>query len=346
MTEDQSLLLMSEVHKLNPSSIVELYELDTTVIGGDVVLYFHNGTSGVQYDAIYFKGKAYEPQPIIMRGFEQSIDGKPPRPQMAITNIGGWMSALMLATKDMVGATITRRRTFAKFLDGMPDAAPIEFPPDVFTIEQKTKENRVLVEFELGCGYDLDGINFPGRQVTSGICGWSYRGSGCSFAGQFCVTNNSNVQQPGMSNYSDTWDSTKQYAVNESVGFTDSLGVFSVYKAKQIALGASQSPTNASYWDRVQRYRGAYDSTKTDYTYGDVVYVTRFGQQQFYYCSWNNPVSPSVPVAAAPPNTLYWQSDVCAKTQQACKYRFDPKSSGKAIPFGGFPGTLNLPEVL
>lgn len=344
MTEDQSKKLMDEVHKLNPSSIVELYELDSTLIGGDTVLYFHNGTSGNQYDSVSFKGQAYDPLPIVIKGFEARTDGSPPRPQMAITNIGGWMSALMLATKDFVGAKITRRRTFARFLDGMPDAASIELPPDVFIVEQKTKENRILVEFELGCGYDLDGITFPGRQVTSGICGWSYREAGCSFAGLYCVTSNTNVLQPGASGLL-VWNAASQYSTGANTGFTDSSGVYGVYKALQTALGASQGPTNGAYWTRVQRYRGQYSSTVADYISGDVVFIKRYEKTQFYYCRWSG-ASPNVPVGVSPPNLVYWTPDICSKTQQACKYRHDTTSSGKPIPFGGFPGTLNLPEII
>lgn len=346
MTEEQSIKLVEEVHKLNPSSIVELFELDSTPIGGEDILYFHNGTSGNHYDSVSFKGQVYDPLPIIIKGFDSNNTGVPPRPKMAITNIGGWMSSLILATKDFVGAKVTRRRTFARFLDGMPEAAPIEYPPDVYTVEQKTKENRIVVEFELGCGYDLDGVNFPGRQVMSGTCSWDYRGSGCGFAGQYCVTNKSNFLISGAANFSPVWSQLRQYSAGEHTGFTDSSGVFGVYQALQTALGASQGPTNVSYWKRVQRYRGQYSSATIDYTLGDVIYVERFGKRQFYYCHWTSTPTPNVPAGQMPPNIIYWTADVCSKTQQACRYRHDPESLDKAIPFGAFPGTLNLPAIL
>jgi lambda family phage minor tail protein L len=346
MTEELSIKLFEEVHKLNPSPIIELFELDSTVIGGDDILYFHNGTNGGQYDLVSFKGQAYDALPIMLKGFESSNTGEPPRPTMTISNVGGWVSSLMLATKDMVGAKVIRRRTFAKFLDGMSEAAEVEFPPDIFVIEQKVRENRVLVEFELGSGFDLDGVQFPLRQVMSTICSWQYRGDGCAFAGEYCVTNKNNGRLPGATDLYIPWKVDFTYDSGANVYYNDTLtGVSGVYRAKQTALGASQSPINASYWERVQYYRGEFDSTVSDYTKGDVVYVDRLGKRQFYYCHWASVPSPYVPADTSPPNLLYWTADICSKTMQACKYRFDPRLTGNPIPIGAYPGVLNLPIV-
>jgi lambda family phage minor tail protein L len=345
MSEENSLKLFQEVHKLNPSAIVELFELNASDIGDDNILYFTNGTTGHTGDPVSFNGQTYTPLPIIIKGFESKNDGTPPRPVMTISNVNGWMSFLMQATKDLVGAKITRRRTFAKYLDGQPEAANVQYPPDVYIVEQKLRENRLVVEFELGCGYDLDGVVFPVRQVTSGICGWDYRESGCSFSGRYCVTDRNNTVLNGATNIT-PWEQGLTYAAGRNVTFADASDVFGVYQALQTASGASQGPQNTVYWKRVQRYRGEYDAEVTDYTTGDVIFITRFNRRQFYYCSWQHSIMPCVPQGTMPPNIVYWTADVCSKTLQGCRYRFDPTLNGNPIPFGGFPGTLNLPEVL
>lgn len=49
-----------------------------------------------------------------------------PSPSLKMGNVGGFITALCLEFDDMVGAKLTRRRTSAKYLDGMPDADPDE----------------------------------------------------------------------------------------------------------------------------------------------------------------------------------------------------------------------------
>src|SRR3546814_18403294 len=62
-------------------------------------------------------------------------------------------------------AKLTRRRTLAKYLDGMPDADPDEeFPPEIWFIEQKVGETSEAVEFELASAMDFQGVQLPRRQ--------------------------------------------------------------------------------------------------------------------------------------------------------------------------------------
>lgn len=354
-----SLSLMREVQKLTPSPIVELYELDLTNVGDDSILYFHNGTNGLtnQLAEVSFKGIRYNAMPISVTGFEMSGTGEPPRPVLTIMNIGGFLSSLALKTNDLVGAKFTRRRTFAKYLDGMPDAAPIEFPEDIFVVEQKTQENRQIVKFELGTGFDLDGVYYPTRQITSGYCSHPhYRGPGCRFAENMVVTDSANrlVQGAGSDYktpcFKGTFLPTTQYAIGDSVGYTDE-GVYGVYVATVIPpIGTL--PVNLSYWKRVQRFRGQYSSAVvsnvdgidyTDYITGDVTYIIRNNVR--VYGMVKPEIGGFVPCAFPLPNSQYWVADVCSKVITACGYRFDPKVVNNPLPFGGFPGTLNLPNV-
>jgi len=371
MTEEQSQKLMEEVHKLNPSSIVELYELDARPAGDDSVLYFHDGSLGIkgesnqktgQYDSVRFKGQAYIPMPVQVSGFEAANSGEPPRPILKIANVMSMFSSLNTKTDDLCGAILTRRRTFAKYLDGMPDAAPIEYPPDIYTIEQKTEENRLYVTYELGSGMDLDGQNFPIWAVTAGFCRHTYRGTGCNFGGTYYVADIDNSLftpffrlEGGKMTYTfrGVWDFSVSngYTVGQTVSFTDpstfDYGVYQCIADTPAPIPYSQNPSNPAFWTRVQRYRKEYNATVVDYVYGDVVHVMqKDGSKEYFLCIWIGTQDlPTVPVGVAPPETTYWSRDNCAKSLKACTYRFDPFGSGAELPFGGFPGVLNLPEV-
>lgn len=359
ITENASLAILREVQKLNPSPIVELYELDLTNVGDDSILYFHNGTNGLtnQLAEVSFKGIRYVAMPISATGFEMSGTGEPPRPSLTIMNIGGFLSSLAIKTNDLVGAVFTRRRTFSRYLDGMPDAGPIEFPPDIFVVEQKTQENRQIVKFELGTGFDLDGVFYPTRQITSGYCSHPhYRGPGCRFAENMVVTDSANRLVAGAGTdfktpcYKGSFLFGEAYLATNSVGYIDN-GVFGVY----VALSnppVGTLPSNATYWKRVQRFRGQYSSDAkstvegvdyTDYVAGDVCYIVRNNVP--VYAIVKPEVTGFVPCAFPLPNSKYWQADVCSKVLPACIYRFDPRGVNSPLPFGGMPGTLNLPSV-
>ena len=77
---------------------------------------------------------------------------------------------------DLTGATVTRIRTLAKFIDavnfaggvnpyGTPDPNA-EFPQEIYTIDRKSQETREVVSFELAAPIDLAGVRAPKRQCT------------------------------------------------------------------------------------------------------------------------------------------------------------------------------------
>ena len=79
------------------------------------------------------------------------------------------------AGNDLTGATVTRIRTLARFIDavnfpsnvnpyGTPDPTA-EFPQEIYKIDRKAAENRETVQFELASVFDLAGIR-AGRQCT------------------------------------------------------------------------------------------------------------------------------------------------------------------------------------
>lgn len=166
---------------------IELFVLDTGSYGAGVFR-FHAGTNEFNGDIIW-QGQTYTSIPLEATGFE--FDGtRFPRPKLSVANANGVLSALVRQYDDLVGSKVTRKRTTARYLDaanfisGNPTANPAEHLPDeIYYIVQKTGENRVQIDFELGSALDLSGVMLPKRQVLANICPFKYRSQECSYAG-------------------------------------------------------------------------------------------------------------------------------------------------------------------
>lgn len=186
--------LAADIQSLSPGDLVTLFDLDTTALGGSL-LRFHAGTNGLR-TAVVWQGNSYVPLPIEATGFEINGKGQLPRPSIKVANIGGALGALAAEYDDLLGAKLIRRRTLAKYLDagnfagGVNTAADpsAEFPLDVYFIDRKANENKVLIEWELAASFDVAGTRLPRRPMTQGVCPWRYRNndgmvSACSWTG-------------------------------------------------------------------------------------------------------------------------------------------------------------------
>ncbi|TEA79841.1 phage minor tail protein L [Allopusillimonas ginsengisoli] len=195
-------MIESDIQSLTPGNLVTLFEIDCTGIGGLIERY-HNHTDGV----ITWQGNEYYPWAIEARDFERTGNGQQPLPEITVGNIGqdaegkpiaGVVTALCLALDDLVGAKVTRRRTFKKYLDavnfaqGNPSADPNEHLPDEkWIISQKKAETPEAVTFVLTSPLQFDGRQLPSRDVIAGFCGWltidgpegGYRGAYCGYTG-------------------------------------------------------------------------------------------------------------------------------------------------------------------
>lgn len=181
--------ITAEIQTLTPSAIIEMFEIDTSVIGG-AIYRLHAGRTTIGTDVVW-QGNTYTAFPIEASGFEWSGRGQLPRPTLRVSNVLGTMSALVLSYEDLVGCKVTRIRTLAKFLDAVnfpggvnPNADPTaEFTRDVYFVDRKGSENRDFVEFELAAALDLAGMMLPRRQVIQNFCPWKYRGAECGYTG-------------------------------------------------------------------------------------------------------------------------------------------------------------------
>ena len=178
--------VFSEVQKINPSAIIELFvlQLDTALHGANTIYRFHAGSNLNANGEIVFAGNSYLRFPIEATGFAYQR-GQLPRPKVTISNATGLMSSILVsvnqvtAGNDLTGATFTRIRTMARFLDavnfpgnsnplGTPDPTA-EFRRKIYIVDRKSVENREIVEFELAASTDMAGVRAPKRQCTRAL---------------------------------------------------------------------------------------------------------------------------------------------------------------------------------
>ena len=175
--------IITDLQKINPSAIIELFSLtlDSTLHGASTVYRFHNGSNLVSNGDIVWAGNSYVKMPIQAEGFAFQ-KGQLPRPKLIVSNALGTITAILLTVNqtttgnDLTGATVTRIRTLARYLDavnfsggtnplGTPDPTA-EFPQEIYKIDRKSQETREVVAFELAAPIDLAGVRAPKRQCT------------------------------------------------------------------------------------------------------------------------------------------------------------------------------------
>lgn len=196
--------IAAEIQSLSPSSLIELFVLDFSNIAGGTVAYFHAGTNGLRQSVVW-QGNSYAALPIEASGFDISTRGALPRPIIQVANINGLFSGLVQSYDGLIGAKITRKRTFARFLDavnfpnGNPFADPSQYlPDDLWFIERKTTENKYIIEWELSCPFDVQGVTLPARQIIQNSCPWKYRGTECGYTGPGFDINNNPTSDPTL----------------------------------------------------------------------------------------------------------------------------------------------------
>ena len=372
--------ITTEATSLEPNTLVNFFEIDISEIKSntlsgnnlpiaDDILRFHN-LHIMEGRTLWFQGKQFYGAPVVAEGFNLSSSGELPRPKLSITTREGMndtavaqfvsLKRAFVQLGHLVGAKVTRIRTFVKFLDAANDIEGVaqepdehaQFPKEIFYIDSKTVEDKKSIQFELSSVLDVQNFKLPGRLVLSTRCPWVYRGEGCCF--EFRAN--------------DLEDKKKQ---KETFGGTDHLPKF----APPIANAENKliSDTINGYSPDLQKNSfdcGAGDilcpveyNKNNAYPKKQVVYLEKNGIKYYFVAKGNTPVDDSTPVPEgfAPPNALFWEPDQCSKTISGCKLRWGATGAAKnctgtncsgkthansLLPFGGFPGTNTKASIL
>ena len=191
----------AELNKINPSHIIELFELELTVgthiatgnpLGLPTTYRFHAGANLNSFGEIIFQSNSYQRVAVQTQGFERKSTGVLPRPLITFSNLGGinrnpstsdlvtMSDFLAFVNKvtphnDLIGAKLTRKMPLASALDngnftsgsnpfGTPSANRLR--DEIYVIDRKAIENRTIVQFELTAANDLENRQIPQRVVT------------------------------------------------------------------------------------------------------------------------------------------------------------------------------------
>ncbi len=401
--------LMYEVTNLSPSSLMHLFEFDLTSVvksigsslvddGEDIgiafgdpddetdnanILRFHNNIKVID-SYIYWQGKTYFPAPIQAEGFDISSRGTLPTPVLRITaQKEEEIEALSILRRtvhkygDIIGAKVTRIRTFAKYLDAKnfsdisqvdstqgayPSPFPdeyepdpyAEFPRDVFYVERKSSENKVNLEYELSALIDVEGIKLPRRVVLSQKCGFTYRGCGC-----FYEEKQQNVFDPSKPNGCADCDPPTTVA---GPGTMSPLLAKCDIRDSQLALPEKAPPVATIRDENIKSILGLTELkpmgkwTNKEYKVGEYVKMTKNKINYYFVARGNIPMSENGASKYAPPNPDFWISDMCSKTLHGCRKRWGAKGAVEIgetkdftkgeLQYGGFPNATRLDQTL
>ena len=122
----------SELQKINPSAVIELFELQliAAIHGSDQLYRFHSGSNQNSNGEIVWQGNSYTRFPIEAEGFEFTGRGQIPRPTLTVSNVLSTLTTLIASVNaftpanDLNGAKLTRIRTTADNIDAV-NFAPV-----------------------------------------------------------------------------------------------------------------------------------------------------------------------------------------------------------------------------
>lgn len=141
---------------------VELFEIDCTNVPEINTVYYFTAMVGAASGSVDFGGTLYVPFPIAIDGIEQSSEGAPARPTIALANINKLMGSLSFLYEDLVGCQVTYIRTFSTYLNS---PSRLSAPPLKYTVARKLSHTRVGLSWELRSPLDRERAFLPARQM-------------------------------------------------------------------------------------------------------------------------------------------------------------------------------------
>ena len=191
--------IIEESRKLSQDSPITLFQISGNASSmasswtNDLYLVSPEQSGGTEVEYVNRDGNVvtYEPVPIAAGGFDLSGSNNLPQPKLQISNVDGKMTLYNLDFEDLIGFSLTRIRTYAKYLksiDGGPEQTTYDknahFTPDTWWFNRKVEETKLGVVYELTSIFDLEGTRLPKRRMYSNFCHFEYRDpSTCNYEG-------------------------------------------------------------------------------------------------------------------------------------------------------------------
>lgn len=157
---------------LSPGAVVYLFDVDTTVIGGDNVYHFTDCTTA-NGTIVQFNGVAYPPIGAEFDGFDKISEGTIQTPSVSVDNQLLTFAGIVEDYNNLKHAKVTRRTTFAEFLDDQPTADATQQRVESYYVASVMWDN-TQVMWRLKSLIDFQNKLLPKRQITS-RCAHRYR---------------------------------------------------------------------------------------------------------------------------------------------------------------------------
>jgi len=163
--------IASDVQKSATDAWTELFTLDLSPLRGGY-RYFTAATTEAG-GQVYYGGQAYEALPLATRNFKLSSK-ETSEPEIEVSNIQGTLAADMAAYKNFIGAKLTRKRTFRKYLDdgSAPDSAA--YVRDKWIVNYIKNRDKQSITWALRSPLTQK-IMIPKRLVVRDTCTLVYR---------------------------------------------------------------------------------------------------------------------------------------------------------------------------
>ena len=360
--------LHGEAAKLEPTALIELFEVDLSDIltpdrlekrekfnqlnvlaGGTLVtdptsaeisvFRFHNNIKLIKRD-IWFQGNRYFPFPCKAEGFEVNSNGTAATPKITFgsradgSNRFAILKELLKDLDDLVGARVNRIRTFSKFLDSKNwyddsgDRLYEDIPKDIAPDEGAFFPPDVYYIDRKGFE-DKTAIEF---QLASYV----------NFEGMMLPRRIFNENRCPWTYRGHGCSYEYEGRADELELNQNPLDIF--YKTD---LPEKAPPVATENNELIQDIIPGYNPNTCNtpvlwqqnlaFVEKGVVYIVHKDKRYYFVAK------KAVPANTPPPNTEYWIADQCSKTLAGCKSRWDsevdlPKSPyNGALPFGGFP---------
>ena len=346
---------------LSPTALITMFEIDIENLvtdrgltdiqdNQDNILRFHNNVKLLD-TSITWRQYEYFACPIQAQGFELNGRGTLPTPKLAISVSPEGIPALaILKTRmrqldDLIGAKVTRIRTYAENLDAInfadkdtdvystrgedPTIEPPELPRDVYYIDRKSAENKSSIEFELASILDVEGVKLPARVVYANRCPFTYRCEGCLYEEKErynALTAAERAKVFGDATVNDLFNPAPAVANERDEKIIDILNPNpgSIDPNIVTNLAAPAKDFNPYSPDKLKSIE-----------IGHTVFITKNSINYYFVARVANPPSD-------PPNNLYWIADTCSKSVRGCKLRFRKNLGGVEVSmplrYGGFAG--------
>jgi len=300
--------IITDAHSFTPGDIIELFELDLSTGTADSsyqIFRWHSGTDEHVHE-ILWQGNRYLPFPIDAEGFELSGKGAIPRPTLTVANITSLLSNAINQYDDLIGAKLTRKRTFAKYLDSHCDVfgytlgGTCSGESGAYCSDSNyTTQQTCLAAGETWYGSYSKSDCLDSTKYGSAGTWTTYTDIACVNDGGIYY-DHSSTEDPDADFADEIWYiDRKAIETNSFIQFE----LTAAHDVQGVKLPSRSVIANNCPW----KYRG----TECGYSGSN------------YFDIDNNPVSDIA-------------DDVCGKTFTSCEKRFPDED--QEIPFGGFPG--------